>query len=254
MSAPTDLVTLDFHGDLLMAHEQDGTVFVALRPIVDAIGLNWSGQFLRVQRDPILCEGICIMQIPTAGGKQDALALRMDLLNGWLFTIDASRIKDERTRDRVLMYQRECYQVLFAHFHGERDRQSRNSDLSLPQKLRLVSETRRLVGPQPAKELWTELGLPVTASFFDAKPDVGRRRKRSGTANQAQTPEDRVRRVLTRRRGWVRFREVLRSMATARADDLRALLQRLVDAGEIEARKVPPPPRGGHATSEYRLR
>lgn len=36
--------------------------------------------------------------------------------DGWLFGIDSSRIKDEAVRERVILYQRECYQVLYDHF------------------------------------------------------------------------------------------------------------------------------------------
>lgn len=52
------------------------------------------------------------------GGDQQAVCLKMDLVNGWLFTIDSSRIKDEAVREKVLLYQRECYGVLHKHFYG----------------------------------------------------------------------------------------------------------------------------------------
>lgn len=55
---------------------------------------------------------------PSAGGSQETFCLRLDLVHGWLFTIDESRVKDEETRQRVLSYKRECYAVLFRHFHG----------------------------------------------------------------------------------------------------------------------------------------
>jgi hypothetical protein len=42
-------------------------------------------------------------------------ALPLDYLNGWLFGINANRVKDE-VKDRLVRYQEECYQVLADHF------------------------------------------------------------------------------------------------------------------------------------------
>jgi len=99
------LVTSVF--DQLYGFENDDGIFVALKPIVESMGLNWEGQRQRLSRGPILSEGTCMMQVPFAkGGAQDTTCLKMDLVNGWLFTIDSSRIKDEAVRDNVILYQR----------------------------------------------------------------------------------------------------------------------------------------------------
>ena len=45
------------------------------------------------------------------------LCLPLDYLNGWLFGINASRVKDD-IRERLLRYQRECYRVLADAFLG----------------------------------------------------------------------------------------------------------------------------------------
>lgn len=41
--------------------------------------------------------------------------LPLDYLNGWLFGVSSTRVKDA-LRERVIRYQRECYQVLAAAF------------------------------------------------------------------------------------------------------------------------------------------
>lgn len=105
----TSIVTIDFHGSVLFAIERDGEVFVALKPIVTGLGMNWSGQEQRLKRDAILAEGICVMHIPSpSGSTQDTLCLRLDLVNDWLFTIDERRVKED-AREKVLTYKRECY-------------------------------------------------------------------------------------------------------------------------------------------------
>ena len=64
-------------GDRIRRFENDDGVFVALKPIVESIGMNWSGQNRRVKRDPILKEGIAMMATPFGrGGGQDCLCTK----------------------------------------------------------------------------------------------------------------------------------------------------------------------------------
>ena len=43
------------------------------------------------------------------------------MLNGWLFGVDANRVKDE-IRPKLIRYQEECFDVLHQHFMGNRSR------------------------------------------------------------------------------------------------------------------------------------
>lgn len=49
------------------------------------------------------------------GKKREMTCLPLDMLNGWLFGIDANRVKPE-IKDKVIAYQRECFKVLADHF------------------------------------------------------------------------------------------------------------------------------------------
>ena len=78
----TKILTVSFHGTELYGFDLSGVVYVALKPIVLGMGLDWSAQYRRVQRDPILHEGIAMMAIPFGrGGPQDQVCLRMDLIH-----------------------------------------------------------------------------------------------------------------------------------------------------------------------------
>ncbi len=116
----SNIENIDFHDQQLVTLKKDGKVWVAMKPISDALGLNWSGQFLRLNRHPVLSTCICMMQMQVAGDKQnrDWIFIDLDYVNGWLFGIDANRVKEE-LRERVIEYQRECYQVLAKHFRRE---------------------------------------------------------------------------------------------------------------------------------------
>ncbi|KQT53799.1 MULTISPECIES: phage antirepressor N-terminal domain-containing protein [unclassified Aureimonas] len=163
-----NIVTANFRGDELFGFESDDGTFVALKPIVKAMGLDWNAQRQRLNRDPILSEGTCVMHVPFGcGGAQETTCLKLELVNGWLFTIDSSRIKDETVKAKVLVYQRECYGVLFENFY----RGAKLPGVEIPAdseahepetgRIRMVTEARQTFGTRAAGQLWFILGLPI---------------------------------------------------------------------------------------------
>ncbi len=164
-----NIVTIDFHGNQLLGFENDRGLFVALKPIVEGMGIDWSSQHKRLQRDPILSEGMVIMTIPFGrGGAQEAVCLPLDLVHGWLFTVDASRIADDVTRAKVITYQRECYRVLADAFAGKAAPDPRAAPIdALPQEAarKLVTEARHTFDAIAARQLWFKLGLPTVPAM-----------------------------------------------------------------------------------------
>jgi P22_AR N-terminal domain len=156
-----EIMTTNFHGAQLYGEVIDTVVYVALKPISDAMGLSWHGQLERAKRDPILREGIRVIRIPfERGGTQSAVGLQLKYVNGWLFKIESRRIKDLAVRERVQIYQRECYEVLYRHFSDERDRLVKEANETMSLNLRLCTESRHIHGAYAAAQLWDKLGLP----------------------------------------------------------------------------------------------
>lgn len=154
------IITIDFRGDELFGFRRDDGEFVALRPMVEAMGMDWSAQFRRVKRDPILAEGVAMMATPTG---QEAVCLRLDLINGWLFGIDSTRVTNEATRAKVQAYQREGYRVLAQAFGAIRA--PNTNEVAFGTACNLVTEARRSYGKAAARELWPRLGLPMTPAM-----------------------------------------------------------------------------------------
>ena len=165
----TKLVTVDFHEDTLFAIERPDGVFVAVKPICDALGIEWRKQHARLNRDPILAEGITIMVMPSLGGPQETTLLRLELMQGWLFGIDAERVKPE-ARERVLAYKRECYAALHGHFYGRKTAAPIPIPEAVLKRLRLVTECRQSHGIKAAQEMWRKLDLPMVPSM--SQPDL----------------------------------------------------------------------------------
>lgn len=168
-----NITYVNFRDDILYAVERDDGVFVAVKPICDALGLAWTRQLARLKRDPILSEGMTMMVMPSPGGAQETTCLKLELVNGWLFTIDSSRIQDEEVRQKVLTYQRECYSVLFQHFYGrakatvdQPDEIDEDPQSNEGVRVRMVTEARHTFGTQAAGQLWMKLGLPITPAML----------------------------------------------------------------------------------------
>lgn len=87
------------------------TVRVAMRQVCDAIGMNWPSQYKKIMGDEVLSKGVVVMTTAFDRHGQEMVTLPLELLHGWLFMIDVSRV-NAAARPKVIAYQRECYQVL----------------------------------------------------------------------------------------------------------------------------------------------
>jgi len=113
--------TVIFYDDELTAVlvDIDGrqVVYIPVRPICNYLGVDWSGQRQRLLRDPVLSaelRGVVVTPTPPASkfsNPQEMACLPLDFVNGFLFGINANRVKPE-IRERLIRYQRECYRAL----------------------------------------------------------------------------------------------------------------------------------------------
>jgi hypothetical protein len=158
----------DFYGAELYGSRIGDVVYVALKPIVEAMGLTWQGQLERVKRDPILKEGISVTLIPSARGLQKTAGLRIDLIPGWLFRISSQRIRSDAIRKRVEIFQRECYAVLTKHFlriGRDDDRYTHRQEM---RSIHMVNAALRIGGPRAGLQVWRARGLPEVPALGDA--------------------------------------------------------------------------------------
>ncbi|EKD7432533.1 hypothetical protein K9U00_06960 [Escherichia coli] len=86
-----------------------GATYVAMRKIVENIGIDWTGQSvkLRKQKEKFGCRDI---SIPSKGGVQKMLCIPLKKLNGWLFSINPEKVRAD-IRDKLIQYQDECDDV-----------------------------------------------------------------------------------------------------------------------------------------------
>lgn len=110
---------IKFHEtELITLIDDAGTPFVAVKPICDAIGLNADSAVRGIKKHPILGPEHTVQSVQVGENqKRDYLTLPIQYINGWLFSIDLKKVKPE-AQEKLLMYQKECYQVLFNFFFG----------------------------------------------------------------------------------------------------------------------------------------
>lgn len=107
---------ISFHGNTLICLERDDELFVAMRPVVEGMGLAWQVQHRKLTANAErFSVTMMVTQMPGDDQSRDHVFIPLERLNGWLMTIHPSRVKPE-IREVVVAYQQECDRVLFRHF------------------------------------------------------------------------------------------------------------------------------------------
>lgn len=107
---------VNYLGHDLAVVDKGGRQYAAMKPLVEAMGLDWRAQHRLIQNDSILSSVMVVMKFPGADGKRyKMLALPLEYLNGWLFLVPVLRYRGE-LRERLMSYQRKCYYALGSHF------------------------------------------------------------------------------------------------------------------------------------------
>ncbi len=103
-----------FDGDVLLVAMVGNVPYVALRPIAEFLGLEWSAQFRRVQRDDVLAEEAQLVAMAAADGRQrDMFSIPLEYLPGWLFGITSSKAAKPEYASKIKLYRRKCFRVLW---------------------------------------------------------------------------------------------------------------------------------------------
>jgi hypothetical protein len=108
---------VDFYGDPIpVAEDPAGELYVPLRPLVEFLGLDIGAARRRVARDEVLAARSRQVRMTGSDGRQRTfLSLPLDLLPGWLFGIETSRVRPELA-PKLTRYRAECFRVLWQAF------------------------------------------------------------------------------------------------------------------------------------------
>lgn len=148
--------SIQFHGDELHAiRRDDGQVFAPLKRLCEALGLDADSQARKLKKKHWACT-VTMTVHDTTGRNQDALCLSLKSVPMWLATIDASRVANH-ARAKLDVYQRDCADVLAAHF-GADEEPSAPAALAIDAAA-LVGSIANLVSAFGAQQAATEARL-----------------------------------------------------------------------------------------------
>ena len=118
---------------------EQGEVLIPIRPICDALGVNSNGQIEKIKSDPILgATDKLSLSVGPDGRQREMVCLPLQYVFGWLFTINPGNV-DERAKEAVIRYKKECYDALYNHFARARQRQLDENR----EEIRLLDEISR---------------------------------------------------------------------------------------------------------------
>ena len=103
---------LEFGGKKISILNANGTWYIAIKPICEALNINYDRQYKNLLDDEILSQLYAKQPTTGADGKvYSMICLPEKFIYGWLFSI-RSESADLKT------YKVECYSVLYNHFYG----------------------------------------------------------------------------------------------------------------------------------------
>lgn len=154
--------------------ERDGEIFVPIKPICEAIGIDVDAQRNKLNSDQFFNSTTAIIAAVAADEKErEMYCIRLRDVYGWLATINPGKVAPE-ARETVSRYRRECYDVLYEHFTGSMRRtiETNNAEIALLQQINsAISEekeakSRRKKAEEALGKLRTERLNPQPSLFI----------------------------------------------------------------------------------------
>ncbi|EEF3370392.1 hypothetical protein GKU98_17760 [Salmonella enterica] len=122
-----------FNGQQIITAMVSGVAYVAMKPIVENLGMSWTSQHRKLMDDmaksnhphmrmvdpkrdghmttPSKFNCRDISMVAADGKIRKLLCLPLKKLNGWLFSINPEKVRAD-IRDKLIQYQEECFTVL----------------------------------------------------------------------------------------------------------------------------------------------
>jgi hypothetical protein len=99
----------------LAVRATNGSIYLAMRDLCDAIGVQLSAQLRRIRAHTQLSKGLLTFRVATAGGFQDQEFLHLQVTATWLLMINSARTSPD-TRQRLDYLQEYLVQEVYAAF------------------------------------------------------------------------------------------------------------------------------------------
>src|SRR5690348_11500817 len=114
------LVVLTPTGDdeVLAARTANSEIYLPIRPICAALGIQWATQRRKIMSDEVLTESTRTLRLQTRGGPQNLVCMDVEAIPMWLAGIEPSRVRAD-LRERLITYKRWVRKVVYEAFTRE---------------------------------------------------------------------------------------------------------------------------------------
>ena len=147
------LSPVTFHGDTIFCIDYQNQPFTPMKPIVQNMGLDWSGQAAKLNANKERW-GVSIIEIPSNGGEQEMLCMPVRKLPSYLNSINPRKVRPE-LRAKIELYQAESDDALWNYWmHGRAERpvpQTAEAAITPDQQCTLQAIVRARVEGIPAE-------------------------------------------------------------------------------------------------------
>lgn len=111
----TQIIPVPFHQDVVVLVDDQGAPHVAMRPVVENMGLDWRSQHVKLTEK--FASVVVMITTTGADGKQyEMVCLPLRKLPAWLYSINPAKVAPE-LRETIVRYQEECDDALWAYWN-----------------------------------------------------------------------------------------------------------------------------------------
>jgi len=104
--------------EVLAARLDTSQIYLPVRPICTALGVNWPSQRQKIMADEVLAESTRTLRLQTRGGPQNLVCMDVEAIPIWLAGIEPSRVRAD-LRERLIVYKRWVRKVVYEAFARE---------------------------------------------------------------------------------------------------------------------------------------
>ena len=117
----TQLISTINNQGIVIVIDEDGQKFVPVKPICEALGVDYSSQLQRIKEDDILSSVVGLSTTTGADKKEYKMStIPLKYVFGWIFSISAKNVKEE-AKEGLLNYKVICYDALYNYFTEHSD-------------------------------------------------------------------------------------------------------------------------------------
>lgn len=112
---PGEIVRIPFHGDEILAVEDNGAPVVLLKPVLDTLGVDYWSQVEKLRKRSWAAPSNRRVQLPGDTQRRDHLVVDVRTLAMLLATIDENRVA-KGVRAKLITFQAECADAITAYW------------------------------------------------------------------------------------------------------------------------------------------